>query len=93
MLNASTEAEVNSAVYRLIVQSPVEVVYLRMLDARLFLISACFAFSSATRLCMICAYSFYDPISNRSQNKIETVVLLTAASLLDSARRRLSAIL
>jgi hypothetical protein len=28
-------------------------IYLRMLDARLFLISNCLAFSSATRLCMI----------------------------------------
>lgn len=34
-----------------------------MLDARLFLISACFAFSSATRLCMIWAYSFCRSIS------------------------------
>lgn len=34
-----------------------------MLLARLFLISACFAFSSATRLCMICAYSFCNIVS------------------------------
>ena len=33
-------------------------VYLRMLDARLLRRSACFDFSSLTRLCMIWAYSF-----------------------------------
>ena len=31
-----------------------------LLDIRLFLISCCFAFCSATRLCMIWAYSFCD---------------------------------
>lgn len=66
-------------------------IYLRMLDARLFRISACFCFSSPIRLCRIWAYSFCEWIS---QELIAfEIVGHTAASLARSALRRLSAIL